>query len=67
MKNYEAKVYIGKDLYTKLDYIAKTTGQFTGVNQLLGALVKDTNFTSMVDTLLAIAKGIEKREKGEVK
>lgn len=63
MKKYEARVYIGKDLYNKLNYIAETTGVFSGVNGVLASILKEDTFTQTVDNLVLFTKQFEEQRK----
>lgn len=61
MKQYEARVYLGKETWEKLNYIVEQTGTFSGVNQLLGVLLKERAF---LDTLNQMVTLIEITKKG---
>lgn len=63
MKQYEARVYLGKDTYEKLVYLVETTKAFTSVNQLLGVLLKEQSFTDMLTSMVAIVKQAEEQLK----
>lgn len=61
MKQYEARVYLGKETYEKLQFIVTATGTFKSVNQLLGVLLKEQAF---LDTLNHMVTIIEIAKKG---
>lgn len=63
MKQYEARVYLGKDTYEKLVYLVETTKAFTSVNQLLGVLLKEQSFTDMLTSMVAIVKQAQEQLK----
>lgn len=66
MKQYEARVYLGKETYDKLKYLVDTTGAFTSVNQLLGVLLKEQSFTDMLNQMVTIVRtAAESLKKGE--
>lgn len=57
MSKYDVKVYIPKDLYTKLDYISKI--QNVSISTLIGQIFRDDNFTQLINVVYTTLKQLE--------
>ena len=65
MHKYEARVYVGKEIYNDLLSLV-TCGMFESVNQALGEIIKTPEFkTYLSETAKAVRKVKEEFENGK--
>lgn len=57
MSQYDVKVYIPKDLYKKLHYIASSGG--ISVPALLGRIIKDDSVIQTIDSAYRLLKQVK--------